>query len=209
MYPKKMRKIRICLAWKGNFYSFCWIELLEDHSFSLGFQSKNLKFTEYGSAILAKKRFSNHMNTLTNGNIDIKNAISPHISFHPPKIDQKKGIVHMVAKNGVVDEFELDWYPVNKFDRLLYAYTGDIARLDKDIKKRYRYQDIFISPTNQCLRMELAVYPRIPPYPKPPKILVMPNAIGDFHGFSPEYIISCYFYKNEIVKPAIYFAAET
>ncbi|GAI29754.1 unnamed protein product, partial [marine sediment metagenome] len=111
-----------------------WIEFLQDSSFSLGFLSRVFKFTEYGSAIARSGYFTEHVKILTSGNVDIKDADSPHVTFHPPKIRQDRGVVHMVAKNGLVDEFELDWFPVKKDQTLLYAFTGDIAALDKAAK---------------------------------------------------------------------------
>ncbi len=208
MYPKKIRRIRICLFWRGNYYSLCWIEFLENGSFSIGFLSKVFKFTEYGTAILRHGYFIDHAKTLTTGTVDIKDADSPHVTFHTPKIRQNSGIVHMVAANGEVDEMELKWFPVKKADKLLYAYTGDIAKLDKDSKKKARYQIVNVPSDVQCLRMELMIYPRLPQYPKPPKIMHAPGAIANIHGGCPDYMLSCYFYKNEVVEPQFYFASE-
>jgi hypothetical protein len=207
-HPKKIRRIRICLFWKGYYYSFCWIEFLEDGSFSVGFLSKIFKLTEIGSATLRNGYFSKHIQTLTRGNIKIKDAISPHITFHQPKIEQTIGIVHMIAENGIVDEIELDWFPVKKADTLLYAYTGDIEKLDRDTKKKQRYRVVDVSPNIRCLRMELMIYPRTPKYPQPAKIIHNPNAIANIHGACPDYMLSCFFYKNDVVEPQLYFAAE-
>lgn len=208
MYPKKIRRIRICLFWRGNYYSFCWIEFLENGSFSLGFLSRVFNFTEHGTARLRDGYFSNHAKTLTSGDVDISDADSPHITFHTPKIEQNSGIVHMVAANGKVDELELNWFPVIKYDKLLYAYTGDIAKLDRDKKKKSRYQIVDVPSDVQCLRMELMIYPRFPKFPKPPRLVHIPRAIGNIHGCCPDYVLSCYFYKNEVVKPQSYFAHE-
>ena len=208
MYPKKIRRIRICLFWRGNFYSFCWIEFLENGSFSLGFLSRVFKLTEYGTARLRDGYFSDHIKTLTSGNVDIKDADSPHVTFHTPFIEQNSGIVHMVAANGEVDEFELNWFPVRKADKLLYAYTGDIEKLDRDSKKKSRYQIVDVPSDVQCLRMELMIYPRFPKYPKPAKITHDLGAIANIHGGCPDYMLSCYFYKNAVVEPQFYFASE-
>ena len=151
MYPKRIRKIRICFAWRGSHYSFCWIELLQDSSFSLGFPSRVFKFTEYGSAIARSGEFTEHLKVLTSGNVDIKDADSPHVSFHPPKIGQSEGVVHMVAKNGKVDEWELDWFPVEKAHLLLCAFTGDIARLDKTMETKTRSQVVLVPSDLHCL----------------------------------------------------------
>ena len=208
MYSKKIRRIRICLFWRSVYYSFCWIEFLEDRSFSLGFLSKAFKLSEFGSAVLRDGKFSGHASTLSSGNVNIRDAINPHITFHPPKIWQSKGVVHMAAKNGIVDEFELDWFPVKETKMLLCAYTGEINKLDKDNKRKSRYQIINVPPDFRCLRMELVIYPRLPKYPKPAKIIHIPTAIGNIHGGCPDYIISCYFYKNEVVVPQFYYSSE-
>jgi hypothetical protein len=201
--------MRIYFAWRGSHYSFCWIEFLQDRSFSLGFLSRVFKFTEYGSAIARSGYFTEHVQILTSGNIDIKNAESPHVTFHPPRIGQNSGIVHMKAKNGIVDEFKLNWFPVKQTQVLLYAFTGDIATLDKTSKKIPRYQTILVPSNIQCLRMELIAYPRLPAYPKPAQIIHIPRAIGCIHGGCPDYIVSCYFYGNNPVQPALYLASDS
>jgi hypothetical protein len=208
MHPKKIRKIRICLYHRSNYYSFCWIEFLEDGSFSLGFLSEAFRFTEYGSAILHAGHFSEYTRIIPSGNIDIKEAISPHITYHTPKLWQKRGIVHMKASNGIVDEFEIDWFPVKKTEMLLCAYSGEIEKLDKDIKKKLRYQVVNVPPNVKCLRMEVVVYPRLPKYPKPARVIDISEAMGNIHGGCPDYILSCYFYKNEIVQPQLYYTSE-
>jgi len=98
MHPKSIRRIRIYFAWRGDYYSFCWIEFLQDGSLSLGFLSRVFKFTEYGSAIARSGYFREHTEILTSGNVDIKDADSPHVTFHPPNIGQNKGIVHMTRE---------------------------------------------------------------------------------------------------------------
>jgi hypothetical protein len=208
IHPKKIRKIRICLFWRGIYYSFCWVEFLEGGSFSLGFLSSVFKFTEYGTARLRDGHFCDHVKTLTSGDVDIKNADSPHITFHTPHIEQNSGIVHMVAANGKVDELKINWFPVRKANILLYAYTGDIAKLDIDRKKKSRYQIVNVPLGVRCLRMELLIYPRTPEYPKPAKLKHNPNAIANIHGGCPDYMLSCYFYQNAVVDPQLYFAAE-
>jgi hypothetical protein len=206
---KRIRRIKIHFAWGGDCYSFCWIEFLKDGSFSLGFLSGVFEFTEYGSAIARSGYFTEHEKILTSGSVDINDAESPHVTFHPPRIGQNTGIVHLIAKNGIVDEFELDWFPVKKVQVLLYAFTGDIAALDKAAKKIPRYQIVSVPSNLQCLRMELTVYPRSPKYPKPATIIHMPSAVGNIHGGCPDYIVSCYFYENALVAPALYLASDS
>jgi hypothetical protein len=209
LHTKRIRKIRIHFGWRGGCYSFCWIEFLQNGSFSLGFLSKIFKFTEYGSAIARSGHFTEHTKILTCGNIDVTDAESPHITIHPPKVGQKTGIVHMTAKNGIVDEFQLDWFPVNKIQPLMYIFTGDIAALDKTTKRIPRYQIVLVPSNLRCLRMELIIYPRSPKYPKPATIIHVPKAIGNIHGGCPYYMVSCYFYGNDLTAPAFYLASDS
>lgn len=209
LYPKRIRRIRIYFAWRSSYYSFCWIEFLQDGSFSLGFLSRVFKFTEYGSAIARSGHFTDHAKILTRGNVGIKDADSPHVTFHPPNIGQSRGIVHMTSKNDLVDEFELDWFPVKKSQTVLFAYTGDIAVLDKSTKAMKQYQTISVPSNLKCLRMEMTVYPRSPKYPKPAQIIHIPDALGNIHGGCQYYVVSCYFYGNDMVEPALYLASDS
>ncbi|MGD9143888.1 MAG: hypothetical protein PVG61_08585, partial [Dehalococcoidia bacterium] len=95
-----------------------------------------------------------------------------------------------------------------KTEMLLCAYTGEIEKLDKDKKKKSRYRIIDVPPDVQCLRMEMVVYPRLPKYPKPAKVRHVPGIIGNIHGECPDYVLSCYFYNNEVVVPQLYYASE-
>ncbi|MFC1995647.1 hypothetical protein ACFLVM_02080 [Chloroflexota bacterium] len=209
LHPKRIRRIRIYFAWRGGYYSFCWIEFLQNGSLSLGFLSRVFNFTEYGSAIARSGHFTEHAKILTRGNVDIKNADSPHITFHPPNIRKNGGIVHMISKNGLIDEFELDWFPVKKSQTVLYAFTGDIGVLDRSNKAMKQYQIISVPSNLKCLRMELAIYPRSPKYPKPANFIHIPDAIGNIHGGCPYYVVSCYFYENDMVEPALYLASDS
>jgi hypothetical protein len=47
---KFVRKKRVYLKEGSDTHPFLWIEFLDDGSFSLGFMSKQVKLTEYGSA---------------------------------------------------------------------------------------------------------------------------------------------------------------
>jgi hypothetical protein len=178
-------------------------------SFSLGFLSEVFKFTEYGSAIVRSGHFTEHTKIITSGNINIINAKNPHVTFHPPKIGQNKGIVHMTAINGKVDEFQLDWFPVKKAQPVLYTFTGDIATLDKATKTMPQYQIVSVPSSLQCLRMELIIYPQSAKYPKQAIFTHFPEAIGNIHGSCPDYIVSCYFYGNNLVEPALYLATDS
>jgi len=205
MVQKRNRKIRISILSKKRYYSFCWIEFLKDGSFSLGFNSKIMNFTEYGTAVLRNGRFTEYEQTLTSGKLNIKDAKNPHITFHPPNISQKKGIVHIIASNGMVDELEVDWFPVTKPEVILYVYTGEIGKLDIDTKKRSSHEIVDVPADVTCLRMELLIYPRNPKYPKPADLMHDKYALANITGGSPDYILSCLFYKNEVVEPQMYF----
>lgn len=155
-------KIRIYLYLRESCYPFCWISMLKDGSLSFGFMSKTLRFIEYGSAVVRSGAFTEHAQILTRGNMDIKDADTPHVTFHSPRIGQKSGIAHMVDDKGKVDEWELDWFPVKTPQPLLYAYTGDITMLEKTVEPKERRQIVMVPANLQCLRMELILYPSSP-----------------------------------------------
>jgi len=199
------RKIRIYLLWRRCYYSFCWVQLLKDGSFSFGFQSKTLRFTEWGSAVVRSGYFTEHVQTLTGGSVNIKNVNAPHVTFHSPAIQQKRGVVHFVGSNGKVDEWELDWFPVKIAQALLYAYTGGIAMLEKTTKLSGRHEIAVIPSKVQCLRMELIVHP----LSATPEQVEDRNAIANILGVCPDYIVSCWFYENKLVQPCIYMATDS
>jgi len=181
------------------------VQLLIDGSFSFGFQSKTLQFTEWGTAITRSGYFTEHAQTLTGGSISIKDVNAPHVTFHSPTIQQKRGIVHFVGGTGRVDEWELDWFPVKRAQALLYAYTGDIAMLEKTTKLKGRYEIALIPPNIQCLRMELIIHPRSATLVQ----VHAPSAIANIHGFCPNYIVSCWFYENPLAEPCLYMATDS
>ena len=177
--------------------------MLRDGSLSFGFMVKTLRFVEYGSAVVRSGAFVEHAQTLTRGNMDIKDTDKPHVTFHPPKISQKSGIVHMVDDKGKVDEWELDWFPVKTPQPLLYVYTGNITMLEKTAEPKGRRQIVMVPSNLQCLRMELILYPRSP------QLVHYPKAVANIRGVCPNYIISCYFDKHSLVKPALYVASDS
>lgn len=199
------RRIGIYLLWRNCYYSFCWVQLIKDGSFSFGFKSKTLRFTEWGSAVVRSGYFTEHLQTLASGNVDIKNVTAPHVTFHSPAIQQKRGIVHFVGSNGEVDEWELDWFPVRKAQALLYTYTGDIAMLEKTTKPKGRYEIAVIPSNIQCLRMELIIHP----LSATAEQVEDRNAITNILGFCPNYIVSCWFYENNLVAPALYMLVDS
>ena len=197
-------KVRIYLGYRNSLYKFCWISMEKDNSLFFGFSSRVFKLIEYGSSVVRSGYFTDESPILTRGNIQIKDTNTPHISFHPPRLYQKSGIVHLVDENGQVDEWELDWFPVHKPKSLLFAYTGSLIALDRETKLKGHYQIVDIQPKLQCLRMELMLFPNLSP--QAPKVLHRPAAIGNVHGLCVNYIVSCYFYPNPLGRPALFIA---
>jgi hypothetical protein len=198
-------KVRIYLGYRKSLYKFCWISMEKDNSLLFGFSSKTFRFIEYGSSVVRAGYFTDESPILTRGNINVKDAKTPHITFHPPRLYQKSGLVHMIDENGRVDEWELDWFPVKKPNSLLFAYTGSLLALDRETKPKGKYQVVVIPPNLQCLRMELILFPNLSP--QTPKVLHRPDAVGNVHGLCVNYIVSCYFYPNPLGKPAVFIAA--
>ncbi len=198
------RKIRIYLLWRRHYYSFCWVQLLIDGSFSFGFQT-SLRFTEWGSAVTRSGYFTEHAQTLTRGSVNIKDVNAPHVTFHSPTIQQKTGIVHFVGSNGIVDEWELDWFPVNRPQLLLCAYSGDIINLEKTAKLKERHEVATIPSNVRCVRMELVIHPLSSNAGQ----IEDTNAITNILGFCPDYIVSCWFYENPLAEPCLYVATDS
>lgn len=197
-------ELRIYLLHRNTYRSFCWISMWKDASLFFALTSKTMRFTEYGSSIVRSGYFVDHLQTLTRGNLDIKETHKPHISFHPPSIGQKSGIAHMVDVKGKVDEWELDWFPVRRPQSLLFAYTGDIAKLDKVTTLKGRSEVVNVPDKIHCLRMELILRP----IPKSPKRIDQPNALTNIIGFAPHYIVCCHFDPINIVDAAVYIATD-
>lgn len=200
-------QVRIYLLLKKSYYSFCWINLQEDGSLSFGLLSKTLKFTEWGSAVVRSGAFTNHVQTLTKGTADIRYAESPHVTFHPPPIGQNYGVAHMLdAKNRIVDEWELDWFPVRTPQLVLCAYSGNISVLPTESNLKGRYEIAKLPSQVQCLRMELIVVPKSE---RSTVLLHSQNAVANIHGVCPKYVVSCHFYNNPLVDPALYIVTDT
>jgi hypothetical protein len=199
------RKINIYILWKNNHYKFCWIQLLTDGSFSLGFEPSTSRFTEYGSAVMRSGTFTKHIQTMTDGNVNIREVIAPHVTFHSPLIQQRIGLVHFKGKNGIVDEWELDWFPVKQSQLLLCMYSGDIANLEKINKLKGRHEIATLPSNIQCVRMELEVCPLL----KLPQQIHDVSALANIHGFCPNYILNCRFYPNDLVTQGLYMATDS
>ena len=69
---KYVREERVYLKNGSHIYPFIWIEFFEDAFLSLGFMSKQIKLTEYGSAIQRGLQFREHIEVIKRGTITIK-----------------------------------------------------------------------------------------------------------------------------------------
>jgi len=199
------RRIGIYLCWRNDHYSFCWLQFLKDGSLSFGFQSKELqKIREWGSAVTKSGRFVEHTPILRRGNVELKDIKESHLTFHPPRIRQKSGVAHAVAnRNKIVDEFELDWFPVTCAQTPLYVYSGDISKLEKIAALKGRHEIVKVPNNVQYFRMELTLYPI------PQKRLPVddPNAFANIFGVCPSYIATCRFYSDSPVDAGYYIAS--
>jgi hypothetical protein len=89
------------------------LSLLKDGSFSFGFSSKGQPITEYGSAVFSSGEFKEHSDIITSGKVAVSEVKDPHYTFHPPRLNQRFGLVQMRGANGIADRWELDWFPGN------------------------------------------------------------------------------------------------
>lgn len=201
------RKIRIYLYWREKYYSFYWLQFLKDGSFSYGFQSKELqKMREYGSAITQSGQFVQHTPIIRRGNIKLEDIKKSHITFHPPRVKQKSGIVHIDAnKNQRVDEFDLDWFPVKSPQAILYVYSGDIFKLQSADALKGRYEIVKVPANTLYIRMELVLYP----IPKKRIQVGDPNAITNIVGLCPHYIVSCRLYSDTLADAGFYILSDS
>jgi hypothetical protein len=196
-------KLRVYLSSGNSYYAFCWISLWKDGSLLFGLFPK-VSFTEYGSAVERSGRFTGHTKTLRAGNINIQDAKSPHVSFHPPtRIQHKSGIAQMRSGASYVDRWQLDWFPVKSAMHLLSAKTGCIASLERVLQLKQPYEIVNVPENVQYLEMKLLVYPR------EPVILHDPTSLTKLIGGCPHYIVCCYFYQCDPCVPELYMAAET
>jgi hypothetical protein len=204
MSSKKTRKLRVYLRQHTEYYLFCWAEFLKDKSFSFGINS-GIIFDEYGSAVYRGGHFTDHVQTtVTRGDISMKDAKDHHVSFHPPRIKQQSGIVHIVAANGKVDEWPLDWFPISRAQCLLLFTVADLRCLGQVTKPKRPYRVVWI-PSGICsLRMELHIHPRQTSVSG----LHDPKALGNIHGFSPDYIASFKFYQDDSYTTCMYIASD-
>jgi hypothetical protein len=199
---KFVRKKRIYLRSGKQLYPFYWIEFLDDGSFSLGIISKEIKFTEYGSAIQRQISFKNHVQTLRRGEISVQETKAPHYTFHPPRISQEAGLVHMIDPNGKVDEWELDWFPVRKTQHLLTINSGQIQALGTVINPKRNYSIVTVPQGWRSLRMDMFISPVIS------NVELDPSAFDNVIGGCRHYNLICSFYKDANDTLCIYMASE-
>ena len=196
-------KLRVYLSSGNSYHAFCWISLWKDGSLLFGLSPK-VSFTEYGSAVERSGRFTGHTKTLRAGDINIQDAKSPHVSFHPPtRIQHKGGIAQMRSGASYVDRWQLDWFPVKSAMHLLSAKTGYITSLEEVLQLKQPYEIVNVPANVQYLEMKLLVYPR------KPIILHDPTSLTKLIGGCPHYIVCCYFYQCDPCVPELYMSAET
>jgi len=200
---KFVRKMRIYLKQLQALIPFCWIEFLEDGSFSVGIMSNNVKFIEYGSAIQNNLKFKNHLKTITRGDIKVEKAKAPHYSFHPPKIHQSSGVVHLIDSNKKrVDEWKLDWFPVKGTNHILTLYSGRFACLGTVSKTKLNHSIIPLSSNIESIRMDMFLTPI------GSNVAFDPSAINTVYGGCRYYNIICSFYEDQEDALCFYIANE-
>ena len=199
---KFVRKKRIYLKRGVETYSFLWIEFLDDGSFSIGLMSKQVKLTEYGSAIQRGLQFEQHAQVVRRGNVSINESETPHYTFHPPKITQKRGIVHMIDPNGKIDEWEFDWFPVRKVDHILTMHSGRLDLLGTVVRPKKNFSIIAVPPGAEGLRMDMFICP------VGAHIALDSLAIDNVIGGCKHYNLVCSFYTDSSTQFSIYVATE-
>lgn len=199
---KFVRKKRIYLKKGTHIYPFIWIEFLEDASFSLGFMSKQLRLTEYGSAIQRKLQFQEHTEVIKRGTVPISKTEMPHYTFHPPRISQRSGIVHMVDQCGNVDEWEFNWFPVTMVDHIATVYSGSLAALGTIKSPKKNYSLVEVPHTSLGMRMDVFICP-VGSHVELDS-LAKDNVIGGCKHYN----LICSFYSDNSPQFAIYVATE-
>lgn len=199
---KFVRKKRVYLKKRSCIYPFFWIEFLKDASFSIGFMSKQIKLTEYGSAIQRSLHFQGHTEVLKRGTIPINETKMPHFTFHPPRVSQTRGIVHMVDQCGKVDEYEFNWFPVTMTDHIATVYSGDIALLGTVKSPKKNYSLVAVPHSSLGMRMDMFICP-VGAHVEM-DALAKDNVIGGCKHYN----LICSFYPDNSPQFAIYVATE-
>ncbi len=197
---KFVRKKRIFLKKGTHVYPFTWIEFLEDSSFSLGFMSKKIVLTEYGSAIQRRLRFEEHTKIIKRGTIPINETKMPHYTFHPPRISQKCGIVHMVDQRGKVDEWEFNWYPVTTAFHIATVYSGDLEMLGAVKSPKKNFSLVAVPLASFGMRMDVFMCP------VGSHVELDPLATDNVVGGCKHYNLICSFYSDNSPQFSMYVA---
>lgn len=206
MNKKKNRKLRIYVKQDNKYFPFCWVELLQDGSFSFGLSSKRINFTEYGSAILKSGKFTDHKQTITRGKIKIKDAKAPHVTFHPPGILQQSGIVNFTTTNGKIDTWTLNWFPVRQKQQLAYITVNNLKEISNSSRPKKQYRVVPMPKNIQSFRMNLEINKRNTPITKLHDNSTISNTC--IFGYSPNYILALKFYKDTPKTTSIYIASD-
>lgn len=199
---KFVRKKRIYLKRGPQIYPFIWIEFLDDASFSLGFMSKQVKMTGYGSAIQRGLRFQEHTEVMRRGRVQIGNAEAPHYTFHPPALSQRSGIVHVVDQSGKIDEWEFDWFPVAAVDHIVTVHSGRLELLGTVAGPRKNHSIVAASSASQGMRMDMFICP------VGARVELDPLATDNIIGWCKHYELVCSFYPDDTAPFSIYVANE-
>lgn len=199
---KFVKKKRIYFRSGKSLYPFCWIEFLKDGSFSLGLISKEIKFTEYGSAIQRRIYFNDHVQTLRRGEISVQETKAPHYTFHTPRISQEAGLVHMIDPNGKVDEWELDWFPVRKTQHILTINSGQIKVLGTVMNPKKNYSIVTVPQGWRSLRMDMFISP------VRANVELDTSAIDNVIGGRKHYNLICSFYKDSNNSLCLYVVSD-
>ncbi len=204
MTGKDQRKLRIYLKQGTKLYGFYWIEFLLNGSFSFGIRA-NINWLEFGSTIHRKGEFVDKEETVTTGNADITELNRPHVTFHPPRLNQEAGIAHFVDSNGkFVDEWSINWFPVGKPQVLIIVDSGISGILPVETKIKKGGETGVLPIDLEHLRMHLAIFPRNTTI----NAVHDPSALVNIRGHSSEYILSARVYKNTPCKMGVYMATD-
>lgn len=190
---ESFRKKRVFLVSNDGIHEFCWIRMALDGSLHLGFSKSYGPITETGAAY--EKGTMIKLKPEARPSVGLEEG--PHLSFHPPKIDEKFGIAHFKAKSGVLDRWTLDWFPVKNVKLIARAFSGPlIFKKTKVLSDQFL---IYVSERAKCIRMDIVVAPRGTPF------VETGNAIDVCIGFTPLYALLLCFYPVE-VTPALILA---
>ena len=127
--------------------------------------------------------------------------------FYRPKISQKSGIVNFTAANGKVDTWPLSWFPVRKKQLLACITVKDFYEISNVGKPGKQHKIVPIQNDLRSFRMNIEINPRNTQLTQ----LHDSNALSNtnIHGYSPNYILSLRFYRDNSQVTSIYMASDT